>query len=347
MPTIRDVARKARVSVATVSRVISENGYPVATRTRDRVLAAASALAYSPNLIARGLKKRTSGIIGLIFPDITNPFYPAVARGAEDVARQHGYTVILCNTDEELSRESLYIDLLRRWWIDGFLFATVGQNAGHLRTLRAHRIPVVMVARDVERPSLDAVFVDSFRGAYLATRHLIGLGHRRIAHIAGPSSSSSGRDRRRGYERAMAEAGLPVHKDWVMETHFRAEEGYGAALRLLAAGDRPSAVFAANDLMAVEALRAAREAGARVPGDLAIVGFDDLPLARLVVPALTTVAQPAYRMGALAMERLVRRIAGHDESPTKVMLEAELVIRQSCGAPEAGERREDGKRVVT
>jgi LacI family transcriptional regulator len=333
VPTIRDVARRAGVSVATVSRVISENGYPVAARTRHRVRAAASALEYSPNLIARGLKKRASGIIGLIFPDITNPFYPAVARGAEDVARQHGYTVVLCNTDEELSRESLYLDLLRRLWIDGFLFATVGQNTRHLRALRAHHIPVVLVARDVERPSLDAVFVDSLRGARLATGHLIALGHRRIAHIAGTPSSSSGRDRRRGYERAMAEARLPVRDGWVIETHFRAEEGYRAAGRLLAARDRPSAVFVANDLMAVEALRAARDAGVRVPEELAIVGFDDIPLARAVVPALTTVAQPAYHMGALAMERLLRRIAGHDTGPTKVMLDAELVIRQSCGAP--------------
>lgn len=336
MPTIRDVARKAGVSVATVSRVISDNGYPVAPQTRTRVRAAASALDYSPNLIARGLKKRASRIIGLIFPDITNPFYPAVARGAEDVARQHGYTVILCNTDEERSRESLYLDLLRRLWIDGFLFATVGRNTRHLRVLKAHGIPVVMVARDVELPAVDAVFVDSFRGAWLATRHLIGLGHRRIAHVAGPPNASSGRERRRGYERAMAEAGLAVREHWVIETHFRAEEGYRAGQTLLAAPERPSAVFAANDLMAVEVLRAARDAGVRVPEDLAIVGFDDIPLARMVVPALTTVIQPAYQMGALAMERLLRRIAGQDAGPAKVMLDAELVIRSSCGAGRGG-----------
>ncbi len=330
--TIRDVARKAGVSVATVSRVISENGYPVASGTRARVLDAASALGYSPNLVARGLKKRTSRAIGLIVPDISNPFFPAVARGAEDVASRHDYTVVLCNTDEQLRKERQYLSLLRRHWIAGVLFATNKANTRHLRWLLEHNIPAVLVACDVEALPLDAVFVDSLHGAWLATRHLITLGHTRIAHVAGPSRIVVGRERLLGYRRAMAASGLQVRDDWVVAGDFHAEEGYRGTRSLLTRKDRPTAVFAANDLMALGVLRAAQEAGMHVPDDLAVVGFDDIPLAQMISPALTTVAQPTYRMGALAMERLLERIAGGSSGRRKIKLEPQLVIRQSCGA---------------
>ncbi len=346
--TIRDVARKAGVSVATVSRVISENGYPVAVGTRARVQRAASALEYTPNLVARGLKKHTSRTIGLIIPDISNPFFPAVARGAEDVASRHGYTVVLCNTDEQVRKEHQYLSLLHRQWIAGVLFATNKANTSLLRWLLEHEIPAVLVACDAASLPLDAVFVDSHRGAWLATRHLITLGHTRVAHVAGPPRMGAGRDRLLGYRRAMAASGLRVRTEWVVTGDFHAEAGYRGARSLLRRADRPTAVFAANDLMAMGVLRAAQEAGLRVPGDLAVVGFDDIPMARMVSPALTTVAQPTYRMGALAMERLLERVAGRRVGSRKITLEPELVVRQSCGAtlrdptipmPRAGERR--------
>ncbi len=330
--TIRDVARRAKVSVATVSRVVNPSTHSVTPATRRRVLAAVQELAYHPNVIAQSLKNRASRTVALIVPDISNPFFPAIARGIEDTARQRGYAVLLCNTYEDLAREHAYLQLLRKRWVDGLIFATVGSNTRHLRALREEGLPVVLVARDVGGITIDAVLVDNLRGAYDATTHLARLGHRGIAHITGPASLRVARDRRRGYEQALSEAGLPGDETLIVAGDFTADGGRAAMVTLLDRGRQFSAVVAANDLMAIGAMEALRAVGRRIPEDVAVVGFDDITFASLVSPALSTVAQPKYRMGQLAMERLLDLMAGASPAGRRIVLEPRLIVRESCGA---------------
>ena len=335
--TIRDVAARAGVSVATVSRVVNRSPHRVRPATQRRVLAAVRAMGYHANIIAQGLKKRSTRSVALIVPDISNPFFPAIARGIEDVARSRGYAVLLCNTYEDLDRERAYLALLAKRMVDGVIFATVGSNTAHLRALRREHRPVVLVARDVEGVRIDTVLVDNFRGEFEATTHLINLGHRRIAHITGPHSLHVAAERRRGYLQALAAARVPKADAVIVGGDFAADGGRRAVQRLLERGVRFTAVAAANDLMAIGAMEALRTAGRRVPEDVAVVGFDDITFASLVSPALTTVAQPKYRMGQLAMERLLQLMDGTDRSPRQTILAPQLVIRDSCGARTAGD----------
>lgn len=330
--TIRDVARRARVSVATVSRVVTRSAHRVRPVTRRRVLAVVKALGYHPNVIAQSLKKRATATVALIVPDISNPFFPAIARGIEDTARQRGYAVLLCNTYEDLGREHAYLQVLRKRWVDGMIFATVGSNTRHLRALRREGLPVVLVARDVDGITIDAVLVDNFRGAFDATTHLIRLGHRSIAHIAGPASLRVAQERRRGYQRGLGEAGVRPDDALIAEGDFTADGGRAAINMLLSRGQHFSGVIAANDLMAIGAMEALRAAGRRVPDEVAVVGFDDITFASLVSPALTTVAQPKYRMGQIAMERLLELMAGESPAGRRIVLTPQLVVRESCGA---------------
>jgi len=343
--TIRDVARQAKVSVATVSRVVNPGTHRVTPATSRRVRAVIHALGYHPNVIAQSLKSRASRTVALIVPDISNPFFPAIARGIEDTARQRGYAVLLCNTYEDLSREQAYLQLLRKRWVDGMIFATVGSNTAHLRSLRDDGLPVVLVARDVDGVPIDAVLVDNERGAYEATSHLLRLGHRAIAHITGPGSLRVARDRRRGYTRALREAGAPENETRVAAGDFTAEGGRSAVAVLLQRGVQFSAVVAANDLMAIGAMEALQAAGRRVPADVAVVGFDDITFASLVSPALSTVAQPKYRMGQLAMERLLELMAGASPAGRRTVLEPRLIVRESCGGQRHAEVSQGGVRA--
>jgi DNA-binding LacI/PurR family transcriptional regulator len=327
-----------------VSRVVNRSPHRVTPATERRVRSAVRALGYRANIIAQGLKNRSSRTVALIVPDISNPFFPAIARGIEDSARAHGYAVLLCNTYEDLDRENAYLGLLRNRWVDGVIFATVGSNTRHLRALRRARLPVVLVARDVEGLAIDTVRVDNFRGEFDATAHLLRLGHRRIAHIAGPPALHVAAERRRGYLEALRTAGLEGTAV-IVEGDFTAEGGRGAMTAALRARPPVTAVAAANDLMAIGALETLRSLGARVPQDVAVVGFDDITFASLVSPALTTVAQPKYRMGQLAMERLMQLLHDGDVHSRQTVLVPELVIRESCGA-RLGAREQTGKEAV-
>ncbi|MDR7544813.1 MAG: LacI family DNA-binding transcriptional regulator [Armatimonadota bacterium] len=330
--TIREVAQAAGVSVATVSRVVSGSAYGVRPDTRGRVLAAVARLRYQPNLVARGLKKRVTGTVGLIVPDISNPFFPAIARGIEDVASRAGMGVLLCNTYEDLAKERTYLALLDKRMVDGLIFATVGANTAHLRMLRRQGVPVVLVARAPDRVSIDAVLVDNRRGAREATEHLLRLGHRRIAFIGGPPTLPVANERLAGYQDALASAGIVADPAVICDGGFRAEGGGAAVRELLERRTRFTAIVAANDLMAIGGMEELRRCGRRVPQDVAVVGFDDITFASLVEPRLTTVAQPKYRMGCLAMERLLELLGGGDRRPRRLVLEPRLVVRDSCGA---------------
>lgn len=330
--TIREVAQAAGVSVATVSRVVSGSAHHVRPDTRTRVLAAVARLRYQPNLVARGLKKRVTRTIGLIVPDISNPFFPAIARGIEDVASRAGLGVLLCNTYEDLAKERTYLALLDNRMVDGLIFATVGANTAHLRMLRRRGVPVVLIARAPDRVGIDAVLVDNRRGARDATSHLIRLGHQDIVFIGGPDSLPVEVEREAGYREALAAAGIPVNPRLIFDGGFRAEGGAAAVCAMIERGERFTAVFAANDLMAIGAMEELRRRGRRLPYDVAVVGFDDITFASLVEPRLTTVAQPKYRMGCLAMERLLELLGGGDRRPRRLVLEPQLVVRDSCGA---------------
>lgn len=332
IPTIRQVAEAARVSVATVSRVVSGSPHRVSQATRDRVLAAAARLRYQPNLVARGLKKRVTHTIGLIVPDISNPFFPAIARGIEDVANRAGLAVLLCNTYEDLAKERAYLALLRKRMVDGLIFATVGANTAHLRMLRREGVPVVLVARAPDRVRIDAVLVDNRRGARQATEHLLRLGHRRIAFIGGPAALPVARERLAGYRDALAAGGIRASRALVCDGGFRAEGGRAAVAALISRRVPFTAIVAGNDLMAIGAMEELRRRGRRLPRDVAVVGFDDITFASLVEPPLTTVAQPKYRMGCLAMERMLELLNGGTSTPRRLVLEPRLIIRRSCGA---------------
>ncbi|MGQ9632471.1 MAG: LacI family DNA-binding transcriptional regulator [bacterium] len=333
--SIEDVARLARVSIATVSRVVN-NTVPVRPETRERVIRAIEALDYRPNAIARSLVTKRTHIIGLVIPDIANPVFAEAARGVEEVTSKGGYNVILCNTGYSYEREIAYIDVLREKRMDGLIIATAQRRDDYILGLKRRGFPCVLILSKVEGEEVDYVVVDNVRGAFIATEHLIRLGHVRIAHIGGPRNISSGLDRWKGYSKALREHGIAPEDDLYVEGAFDEESGHEAMERLLDLPRPPSAVFCANDLMAIGAMFAIKEGGLRIPRDVAVVGYDDTRLAKCVSPALTAVRQPSYRIGVMASDLLIRTIEGKKPQCGKIVLEPELIVRESCGANEVG-----------
>jgi len=332
--TIQDVAARAGVSITTVSRVINDTDYPMRPETRRRVLEAIEALDFRPSPLARGLLGKSTRTIGLIIPDISNPYYPLLSRGVEDVASEHGYTVIFCNTDRKVAKLRNYLEVLREKQADGIIFAGGGMDTeGDPLPLTEIGSPVVLVGR--HRLPFPSVQVDNVGAALVATEHLIQLGHRRIAFIGGPTALSSARDRLKGYRRAMEQAGLPIDDGMVREGDFGHDSGYRACVSLLEdVSPRPTAIFAANDQMALGAMAAALDLGVRVPDELAVVGFDDIPAGRFVRPSLTTISLPTYEMGTTAARLLLKMLAG-EEVEEITGLPTTLVVRQSSGMPVA------------
>jgi len=334
MPTMKDVAQAAGVSVTTVSHVINETRY-VSKDLRARVLQAMEELSYHPNILARSLRQGITHTIGLIVPDNSNPFFAEIARVAETVGFENDYSVILCNSDKNVERESAYINVLIAKQVDGVIFIAAGSEQQHLRELAAQGIPVVVADRDVPQGLADVVLVNHEQGGYDATQHLISLGHRRIACISGPSPITPSADRVRGYCRALREAGIPMEEELVVRCSESYLGGETAMARLLRLDRRPTAVCTYNDITAIGALRASRNAGLEVPGDLSIVGFDDIPLASAVVPALTTVAQPIADLATVATELLIARIQHSAEFAPgqRIVLDTNLVVRESSAPP--------------
>ena len=331
MATLREVARRAGVSIATVSYVLNGTRR-VRPEVEARVWEAVAALGYRPNRVARGLRRRRTHVLGLIVPDSANPFFAEVARGLEDASFAAEYRLILCNSDGDPLKEQRYLEVLLEQRVDGIALVSASAAPLHLSTLQASGVPFVVVDRDLPGLEADCVLADNLQGGYLATRHLLERGHRRIACITGPSDLTPSADRVRGYRQAMAEAGIEPPDLWIRRGDFRAESGYQAARFFLSLppGLRPTAIFACNDLMAIGALRAIGEAGLAVPRDIALVGFDDITLAAYVIPPLTTVAQPTYEMGRLAGELLIQRIQERGRPPARPPLPVRLVVRQSA-----------------
>jgi LacI family transcriptional regulator len=328
MTTIREVAESAGVSYATVSHVIN-NTRLVSHETRERVLTAMEQLNYRPNALARSLRQGKTNTIGLVLPDSANPFFAEISRGIEDEAFKRGYSVFLCNTELDIQRELFYVDVLSKKQVDGIIFVAAGDQADSLDFLLRRNMPVVMIDRDVPNVEVDAVLTDHKLGGFLATRHLIELGHKRIACIAGPSSITPSAERITGYRRALEEAGISYDENLVLRGDYHAQSGLEITHSILKMNLRPTAIFALNDLMALGALRAAAEADCSVPDDLAVVGYDDLEIARFTNPPLTTISQPKKAIGAQAVSLLVDRMSQKSRAPSRLVLPPELVIRRS------------------
>jgi LacI family transcriptional regulator len=286
-------------------------------------------LNYRPNALARSLRQGKTNTIGLVLPDSANPFFAEISRSIEDEAFKLGYSVFLCNTELDTQRELFYVDVLSKKQVDGIIFVAAGDRTDSLDFLLRRNMPVVMIDRDMPNVEVDAVLTDNQLGGFLATRHLIELGHTRIACITGPSSITPSAERLIGYRRALEGAGLSYDEDLVICGDYHSQSGMDITHSILKMVPRPTAIFALNDLMALGALRAAAEAGYSVPADLAVVGYDDLELAHFTNPPLTTIAQPKKEVGARAVNLLVDRMSQKNRPPIRLLLAPELIVRRS------------------
>jgi LacI family transcriptional regulator len=331
--TIRDVARLSGVSPMTVSRVINESAQ-VSPDTRRRVEQAISELGYVPSRLARGLSRQRTRTLALIVPDVANPFFTLIVRGAEDFARRADYRVILCDTRADVNLERDVIEEMIAHRVEGIVIAPVSDRSKvHLRRLAKFGVPFVLIDRTVAGVDADAVLGDSVGGARQLVEHLISLGHRRIGFIVESDEVSTARDRRRGYEAALAAAGLQLDPALVADATVDPRGGFDGMQRLLALEERPTAVFTVNNLVALGAIEAVREAGLEVPDDIALVCFDDIEYASRLHPFLTVMEQPAETFGTLGTQLLLERIDGRgSERRRVVVLPAEFVVRKSCGA---------------
>lgn len=326
MATIREVAEHAGVSISTVSHVVNDTRF-VSEALRQRVQASMRTLDYRPNGVARSLRSGRSLTIGLMLPDSANPYFSEIARGIQDAALEHGYAVLLGNTDGDLDKEELYGDILLEKQVDGVILIAAGHSGNHIETLRRRGVPIAVVDRDSPDSHVDSVQIDNLRGGLLATEHLIALGHQRIACIAGPLDVYPSYDRVYGYFEALRRAGMAPDPALVVNSTFGAEGGYDAAQQLLTMAEPPSAIFACNDMMAIGAIGALTQCEIDCPTGLSLVGFDDIQLSRFTNPPLTTVSQPKLEMGREATRLLLERMADPALPARTIKLEASLVLR--------------------
>lgn len=328
MATIYDVGTRARVSVATVSSVINNSSY-VSPELRQRVEAAIRELNYSPNLLARGLARQKTLTLGVLVPDIANFFYPELVRGVEDKAKEAGYTIILGSSDNQLSKEEVYLELFLSKRVDGIvLIKAPGEMSPALeQSLKKNGPPIVLLDREHPSLSADTVVADDFGGGRMAVRHLLDLGHKRIGIIRGVSGASTTEDRFRGYQTALDERHVPVHPDLIAEGDYGMDSGYVAGMALLRR--KPTAVFVTNYMMTLGLLRAIEEQKLSCPKDISIVSYDDFIWSDIFPPRLTCVVQPKYMLGYKAAETLISRIQGKHKRPRREVLENRLQIRSS------------------
>jgi len=326
--TIKDIAERAEVSYATVSRALN-NKYGVHEKTRKKVLSIAAEMEYSPNAVARGLVKKRTHTLGLIIPDITNPFYPGVARGIEDGAAEAGFSVILCNSNWERGRERQYIDLVAEKRVDGVILAPIENRQEMLKTSYTDRIPVVYVDKAPKKTRNSFVVIDNIRGGFLATKHLIEQGYDTIGFIGASEESWYIDERLQGYKMAFEQYGLSIREEFIRLSDFKQDTGHKIICEMIDTGDYPRSVFAENDLLALGVMQGVRERGLRIPQDVAVVGFDDIPFAGFPEIQLSTIYQPKYEMGKKAVEVLIEQIESGRAAGTKIYLEPQLVVRGS------------------
>ena len=328
--TIKDVAARAGVSITTVSRYL--NGIRV--RQSAPIDEAIQALAFRPNQLARSLKSGSTRTIGVLVPDISNPFFADIVKGVESVMRAGEYSLLLCNTDESVEREQAVAAILLQKQVDGILMAPAAEWSDAPLILRARGVPVVLIDRRIEADGFDVVLVDNLNGAAQAAEYLVSLGHERIGMISGPLDATPGRERYEGFVQGLRARGRSLEERYSQVADFREDGGYQSALRLLAVQPPPTALFVANNLMAIGALRAIHNLGVRIPQEMSFVSFDDMALAALMSPALTVVSRPSTEQGVLAMRLLQFRMENSAEpAARRIVLETRLIVRGSCTGP--------------
>jgi LacI family transcriptional regulator len=328
--SIYDVARESGVSVFTVSAVVNKKSH-VGKKLLERVESAIQKLNYRPNLIARSLAKQRTHTIGMIVPDIANPFFPMVVRGAEDAAQKHGYNLLLCNSDDNLDKEESAVELLLSKRVDGILLTKAAEDfrPAMRQMIKEMKVPFVLVMRTYPKLTRDAVITDDYQGAYDAVCHLARAGRRRIGLISGPLKISNAKARWQGFHDALKAKDLPYDPELVVEGDYRIESGFRAGHVLLS--QRPDGIYVANHLMTIGLLKAAEEIGLKCPEDFGLVSFDDYPWLGIFRPRLTTVELPKHQLGSEAAELLIQRIAGDRSKAVVRKLQPELRVRESCG----------------
>jgi len=332
MPTIHDVAKKAGVAPITVSRVINHSGY-TSDEVRTKVQEAIHELGYVPNVIARSLKSKRTNTLALVFTDITNPYFNILARGVEDAAFDAGYNVIFCNTDESQEQEDNYIQLLLQKQVDGILLVPADSDSQSIELIKKQKTQVVVIDRCVKRGKVDVVRGDSEGGAYQLTQYLIDLGHKHITLLSGPQKVSTSVDRVTGYQKAMSDNGLNNFIDYFYGRYTQ-ESGANLTHKVFSRKECPTAIFGGNNLISIGAMTALREISKRVPEDVAVVSFDDIPESLSIYPFMTAIAQPPYKIGVKATEILVSRIQNADqavENFQEIIFPVELIVRESSG----------------
>ena len=331
MPTVLDVAKRAGVAPITVSRVINNSGY-ISQATRERVEEAVKELGYVPNTIARGLRSKRTMTLALVVTDITNPYFTLMARGVEDVAGESGYTVVYCNSDESEVKEEKYANILAQRQVDGVLLVPSCGNVKTIKFLLSNDITVVALDRRVSGVEIDSVRSDSQDGTSRLINLLIGLGHERIAMITGPKDVSTSVDRVTGYQQALSEADLGEN-ELVYYGAFNQESGYEFTNQAMLHSPRPTAIFGANNFITIGIIKALHDLKIDVPSDVSVVGFDDLPESMLVNPFITVARQPAYEMGRIATELLLKRISIElDEEYQELILPTEIIEHDSISS---------------
>lgn len=328
--TIYDIAKEANVSIATVSKVINGKGR-ISSEKRREVLEVMERLNYQPSMIATALAGKQTFTLGLLVPDISNPYFAEMARAIEDQGHRTGYSVVICSTDNRDERVEKYIGLLLKKSVDGIVIGTGVDNPALIERLLSRRIPVTLVSREMPDLPVHTVVVDDDLGGRMAAEHLLALGHTRFAVLAEDLKVASSRHRVRGFRRALEERGHAFRDADAVICDFQIADGKAAAIGLLGAPDRPTALFCCNDLLAIGAIQAAKELGLRVPEDVSIVGFDNTILATVTDPQLTTVAQPIEHMGKQAVNLLMQDLEAEGAAKSRIVVRPELVVRGSTG----------------
>lgn len=330
--TIKEIAKLAEVSTATVSKILNKKDSNISEATRQKVLEIVKEYNYIPNTVARSLVTRQTKTIGLVIPDIANPFFPELARGAEDKANESGYNIIFCNTDDDLEKEEKYINMLIEKMIDGIVFTQSAKRTEGFEKLKLGSTPIVLIDRDMElRGVVGKVLVDNFTGAYDGVNYLLEKGYRKIAFITGALTTDTSENRLRGYKKALEDFNIPFNEEFVLAGEYRSEWGFSAIKQLSQKEIDFDAVFCGNDLIALSVIKALKDFGKSIPEDVAVLGFDDIYMAKFVEPQLSTIRQPNYEMGYKAVEILVNVLENSTEKNTKteLVLKTELIIRQS------------------
>jgi len=335
---MKQIADMAGVSLGTVSHVLNDSAR-VREPLRRRVLEAVEALGYQPSELARGLRRDKTNMFGMVIPDVTNPFFPAVVRGAEDVAFSNGYRLVLCNTDNDHAKELAHLNELRTYLPSGLIVIPSSFSDLTVQAERYRRAGTAVVCMDrlPKRWNGDSVTVANEQGAYIATKHLVNMGHRRLAAITGPMHLTNAKQRIDGFRRALAEVKLAIAPEYIQETTFDRAGGYTKGRLILKMLPRPTAIFAGNDMIALGVIQAIRELGLRCPDDVSVMGFDDLDFAELISPSLSSVSQSGYQLGATAARILLDRLGGDHGPPKHLVLETQLKIRESVAPPAGGE----------